>query len=245
MADVPLNLEMAHLGASEVYLDGRLLHRFGVVAKSRAEETGYNPNALPLGIVLHDGADHVLAVRYSNQWAADVNSFTARWLRRFGETPAGINGIGFRSRIGEFNGSGGSHGAGFGVRTYTLGYIVAETFIFFSFGVLHLFLFSFFARQRSNLFFGLSLLSFGLNDILFTYQLVGHYGFIKWYFLWLGLSITWFSAILALAAFVYTAFTTGIPRRMWLFLAGALFVTIWEHAWPVKYWSPCPRFIHS
>ena len=40
-----------------------------------AEETGYNPNDSPLGIVLHDGTDHVLAVRYSNQWAADVNSF--------------------------------------------------------------------------------------------------------------------------------------------------------------------------
>ncbi len=155
LADVPLNLEMAHLGASEVYLDGRLLHRFGVVAKSRAEETGYNPNDSPLGIVLHDGPDHVLAVRYSNQWAADVNSFPARWLMRFGETPAGINGIGFRSRIREFSATGAPHGAGFGVWAYTLGYIVAETFIFFSFGVLHLFLFAFFARQRSNLFFRL------------------------------------------------------------------------------------------
>ena len=238
LADVPLNLEMAHLGASEVYLDGRLLHRFGVVARSRSEETGYNPNASPLGIVLHDGADHVLAVRYSNQWAADANSFTARWLKRFGETPSGINGIGFRGRIREFGGTSTLYAAGYGIRTSTLGYIVAETFIFFSFGVLHLFLFAFFARQRSNLFFGLSLLTFGLNDLFFMYQLTGHYGFINWYFLWLGLSITWFSAILLLAAFVYTAFTSGLPRRMWLFLGGALLVTVWEHVWPVKYWSP-------
>ncbi len=238
LTDVPLNLEMAHLGASEVYLNGRLVHRFGVVGKSRAEETGHNPNASPLGIVLHTGTDHVLAVRYSNQWVADVNSFAAWWLTQFGETPAGINGIGFRSQIMEFSPTGAPRGAGFGLWTYTLGYIVAETFTFFSFGLLHLFLFAFFARQRSNLFFGLSLLSFGINDIFFMNQLAGHYGFIKWYFIWLGLSITWFSAILSLAAFVYTAFRTGLPRRMWFFLAGALFVTIWEHAWPVTYWSP-------
>jgi serine phosphatase RsbU (regulator of sigma subunit) len=238
LANVPLNLEMAHLGASEVYLNGKLLRRFGVVGNTRAEEAGFNPNALPLGIVLQAGAEQVIAVRYSNQQAADVNSWLALWVRRFGETYSGISGIGFHSRLREFGDILSRSGAGYGGRTYTLSYIAAETFAYFSFGILYLLLFAFFARQRSNLFFGLSLLSFGLNDLVFTTILTAHYGFTEWYLLWWGLTLTWFPAILALMAFVYSAFTPGVPRRMWLFVAGILFVAFWEHVWPVKNWSP-------
>ena len=36
LANVPLNLEMAHLGASEVYLNGKLIKRFGVVGDRKS-----------------------------------------------------------------------------------------------------------------------------------------------------------------------------------------------------------------
>src|SRR5215468_6788265 len=35
---LPLNLEMYHLGASEIYLDGRLIGRFGRVSREKADE---------------------------------------------------------------------------------------------------------------------------------------------------------------------------------------------------------------
>ena len=42
LANVALNLEMAQLGASEVYVHGKLVKRFGVVGKTSKEETVFN-----------------------------------------------------------------------------------------------------------------------------------------------------------------------------------------------------------
>ncbi|MBA4849093.1 GHKL domain-containing protein [Emticicia sp. BO119] len=52
------------MGASEIYLDGNLIHKLGVVSKNpEREQTDVNTTALP--IVLSDTNKHILAVRYS------------------------------------------------------------------------------------------------------------------------------------------------------------------------------------
>ena len=141
LANVPLNLEMAHLGASEVYLNGKLIRRFGVVGKTLAEETAYNPNALPLGVVLQAGTEQVIAVRYSNQQVADVNAFLARWLVSSGETPSDPGVIGFKSRVREFGVAVSQRGVGYGAWPFPFGYQAAEIAAFLSFGILYLLLF--------------------------------------------------------------------------------------------------------
>ena len=185
LANGALNLEMAHLGASEVYLNGKLIRRFGIVGKTLAEETAYNPNALPLGVVLQSGTEQVIAVRYSNQQAADVNSFLAWWLMRIVETPivVGISGIGFRSRVSEFGTTVSQSGMGYGTLPYPFGYITFQFAAFLSFGILHLLLFAFFARQRSNLFYGLFLLGYGTSFFLYIPLFSAHYGLIGYYLL--------------------------------------------------------------
>ncbi|MCG6962135.1 MAG: SpoIIE family protein phosphatase [Acidobacteria bacterium] len=52
-------------GASEMYLDGRLVARFGVVSADPALERPVYPNDF-VGIALQPGRRHVLAIRYSN-----------------------------------------------------------------------------------------------------------------------------------------------------------------------------------
>ncbi|MGI8655725.1 MAG: hypothetical protein ACR2LC_10950, partial [Pyrinomonadaceae bacterium] len=42
-ADVPLAFEMNHWGASEIFVDGVLVKRFGVVGASAETEQAYNP----------------------------------------------------------------------------------------------------------------------------------------------------------------------------------------------------------
>jgi two-component system, NtrC family, sensor kinase len=49
-ANEQLALQMWHWGASEVYLDGRLINRFGAVGASSDTEQAFNPNGLPVGI---------------------------------------------------------------------------------------------------------------------------------------------------------------------------------------------------
>ena len=243
LANVALNLEMAHHGASEVYLNGKLIKRFGIVGKMLAEETAYNPNALPLLVVLKTETEQVIAVRYSNQQLADVNSFLARWLLA-GENPFGFNGIGFGSRVREFDAAASQRGMGYGAWPFPFSFLAAETTAFLSFGILHLLLFAFFARQRSNLFYGLFLLGLGINIFFVILLLSAHYGLTGYYLLMEGLGITWFPALISLLAFLYSAFTPGLPRRIWLFLAGAFLLEFWGAVWPVKYWT-APAYLFN
>jgi serine phosphatase RsbU (regulator of sigma subunit) len=237
LSNVALNLEMAHLGASEVYLNGKLIKRFGVVGKTQAEETAINPNALPLLVVLQNGTEQIIAVRYSNQQVADVNSFLARWMLS-GESPFGFKGIGFSSRVREFDAAASQRRMGYGAWPSPFSFLATETTAFLSFGILHLLLFAFLARQRSNLFYGLFLFGFGINTFLLILLLSAHYGPTGFYLLlaW-GLGITWFPALISLVAFLYSAFTPGLPRRIWLLLAGAFLLEFWGAVWPVKYWT--------
>ncbi|MBS1810831.1 MAG: SpoIIE family protein phosphatase [Acidobacteria bacterium] len=237
LANQALNLEMAHLGASEIYVNGKLIRRFGVVGKMLAEETGFNPNALPLAVVLQADSEQVIAVRYSIQQAADPNSFFAWFMLQGGENANGIAGIGFHSRFREFGTTASQRGVGYGGWPFPFGYLAVQATAFLAFGILHLLLFAFFARQRSNLFYGLFLLGFGINDAVNVPYLAGHYGMTGFYLLLFVSTVAMQLLPLALLAFLYSAFTPGLPRRMWGFLAGALCVIFWWQVWPVKNWQ--------
>ncbi|MFN7926835.1 MAG: hypothetical protein U0Y68_02625 [Blastocatellia bacterium] len=65
LANQPLALVMVHYGASEIYLDGKLVERFGTVSTTPEAEVEYNPNTLPFSIVLDGRSEHVVAVRHS------------------------------------------------------------------------------------------------------------------------------------------------------------------------------------
>ena len=237
LANVPLNLEMAHLGASEVYLNGKLIKRFGVVGKTLAEETAYNPNGMPLIVVLQAGTEHLFAVRYSNQRTADLNSFLPWVLLRSGENPFGVNAIGLRSRVRESGAAANQGKIGYAPWPFPFSFLVAEATAFLAFGILHLLLFAFFAHQRSNLFYGLFLVGLGINTFILILLLSAHYGLTGCYLLGLALLLTWFPSLISLLAFLYSAFTSGLPRRLWFFPAGVLFMLLWGNVWPVKYWA--------
>ncbi len=65
MPATALGLRAEHYGASEIYLDGRLVARFGTVAATAEAERPVYPNDF-VGVALEPGTVHVLAVRYSN-----------------------------------------------------------------------------------------------------------------------------------------------------------------------------------
>jgi serine phosphatase RsbU (regulator of sigma subunit) len=60
-----LALGVEQLGASEVFLDGALVGRFGTVSARREEERAFRPRRF-VGIVLEPGVEHLLVVRFSN-----------------------------------------------------------------------------------------------------------------------------------------------------------------------------------
>lgn len=61
----PLAIVIDHLGASEIYLDGRLLMRSGTIGVPDSIEP-FNTKSYPYGFSVPDTGTHVIAVRYAN-----------------------------------------------------------------------------------------------------------------------------------------------------------------------------------
>jgi two-component system NtrC family sensor kinase len=61
----PVALHMAHFGTSEIFLDGKLIQRYGTVGNSMENEVIYVPRQ-PVIITFDDQAYHKLLVHYSN-----------------------------------------------------------------------------------------------------------------------------------------------------------------------------------
>jgi signal transduction histidine kinase len=59
-------LNISQRGASEIYLDGKLIHQFGKVSSNKDEVVYYNPSREILQLPLEKGKEQVLAVRYVN-----------------------------------------------------------------------------------------------------------------------------------------------------------------------------------
>jgi hypothetical protein len=78
-------------GASEIYIDGRQLVKFGDITD--ANVTDYNPNSLPIPFRFDRAGEHTIAVRFASSAFGDVSSGTTRWLMRGGYSP------GFRCRF--------------------------------------------------------------------------------------------------------------------------------------------------
>ncbi len=64
--------------ASEVYLDGQLLYRFGTVSTNPDYVRAYNPNAA-FSLPLRPASEHILAVRFACEPGLDYNRTYLRW----------------------------------------------------------------------------------------------------------------------------------------------------------------------
>ena len=229
LANQPLALVMVHYGASEIYLDGKLVERFGTVGATPETEVAYNPNTQPFGIVLNGQSEHVLAMRHSCQAMRNLDGGWGRLLARQGIKP------GLRSATNRTI----SYGAGFGIRLAELKQALAEqdflqsrsgfaqmrVALFLAIGLLHLLLYWFYPRQRANLFFGL----FACVAASFSLSLLALFAS--------HLNVTWITAFFVaimlafnlspalLLGFIYAAFAVRPSRWFWgWLLVGVLYV---------------------
>lgn len=63
--DKPVAFVVNQIGASEIYLNGRLLQRFGTVSKKPEQLETFNPKDKPLIVQLSEGKQQEIAVRYA------------------------------------------------------------------------------------------------------------------------------------------------------------------------------------
>jgi hypothetical protein len=215
----PLALVMVHYGASEVYLDGKLVQRFGTVGTTPDTEVAYNPNTLPINIVLDTRGEHVLAVRHSCMEMRDLSGGWGKWIARQSTRPV----------VSAYANRTNNYGAGFGVRLVEAGqardeqvrrragggFYLLNFGLLLAIGLLHLLLFWFYPRQRANLFFGMFACASAASNIVYYRWSLSHQS-ATGILLQNGTNNTLsLLALGTLLVFMYTAFAKRIPQRFW------------------------------
>ena len=212
--NTPLALTVAfQAGASEIFLDGKMIYQFGTVATTETEEKTYmeqNPKVISFG----PGANHLLAVRYSN--------YSAEHFKKW-DLP-----IGFRLNIGNLNQS---------VETRTdyvrkatifqMIWSIAPAFLALQF----LMLFLFYPRFKENLYF--SIFTGGIAIMAFFYVQTNFFtslqqtGF-STRMLGLGLNVMAVFGVRCL----YSLFYTKLPKQFFILLAAGLGVAVYYWVYP-------------
>lgn len=135
----PMAVCFKQLGASEVYFDGKLIKKYGVIMDS-LHSVYFNPQELPLVFTVKDTGIHVLAVRFANFNASDN-------YRNFNFETAGFNAtIGTYEQLIE-------HFENRVIYSSLVLLLLIGLFVVLS--LLHLLLFLFYRTDRSNLYFSL------------------------------------------------------------------------------------------
>lgn len=208
LAREPLALHLFHWGASEIYLDGKLIRSFGKIAADGDAngEVEENPIALPVPMMFETSGEHVIAVRYSLSAARDLSKGTGAWLAR-GLFSAGINVF-----VQNANGA---------VKD-TVEYIRdASRYKFFigvsyAFALLHFLLFLFYRQERANLFYSLFVFNLANGSLFFNIVNGGSQTAVVSAVLFILFASSYAAALLALQAFLYEAFTPRFSKLFWL-----------------------------
>ena len=231
LANQPLALVMVHYGASEIYLDGKLIERFGTVGTTPESEVTYNPNTLPINIVLDGRGEHVLVVRHSCMEMRELSGGWGKWIARQSGRPV----------VSAYANRTNNYGAGFGVWLMEAGqardeqvtkragggFYLLNFGLLLAIGLLHLLLFWFYPRLRANLFFGLFACSSAASNIVYYRWSLSHQS-ATGILLQNGVNNTLsLFALGTLLAFMYSAFAERIPRWFWVWMiAAALYIPV-------------------
>ena len=208
----PLAIYIVQKGASEIYLDGKLVSKYGIVGSIGSEETGVSTITAPPGFIIFSKSAHVISVRFSS-------------LSILHNRPPGITDLGFVVAIG--NATTATQQGQKNLKFFRTIEILAIA-IPLTFSLLHFLLFLFAGRIRSNLYFAVFTFVIALWGILehesfFTVDLQTA----------LTLKRLWpvYAALAPLTGirFLYALFYPRIPKHFWVFtfLAFVLAVVSW------------------
>ena len=198
--NLPLALQVTYqAGASEIYLDGELIYKFGTVGIRKEEEKPYWERK-PQVISFSGKTDHVIAVRYSNF-----------------SSPESIPIRGFGLRLTELNPNIKRHVTIVReVTTFQMVWTAISIFMMLQ----HLLLFVFYPRARENFYFAISIGSIGAFVFL-GFQLVFLATSVtQMLFLLQVLACVYVLMFLAGILFLYTLFYPKLPKLSWFFLMG-------------------------
>jgi hypothetical protein len=201
-----LALLVSQNGASEIYLNGKLIHTFGKIdIKNSDKEERYDPQFLPVDIRF-EKRNNLLAVRYANATAIENCKKNPRFS------------AGFAIRIGRLTEAIESK--------YVSSLIITSIFIFYftfflALGFLHLMLFLFYRANKANLYYSIFAVAFGI-DFLFlsVFQTIFYPDVLV--ALETPFALLSYIYMPALIAMLYSIFNKKILKIFWLWFAIAV-----------------------
>lgn len=129
-------------GASEIYIDGHLIHEFGHTDKSPGNEIPYDPHGTPISLYLDSSSVHLIAIRYS--YSSLLKNFD-----KFGKI---FDKMGLTVSIGNSN---------YDIREFDENKQINSSILFslsgilFALALLHFFMYVFYKNKRENLYYSL------------------------------------------------------------------------------------------
>lgn len=206
IVEKPMAFTLKQTGASEIYLDGKLIKTFGTI-KDSAGCVYYNPQELPFVVMLNSSKEHVIAVRYANYDATynskNYNSPSAGFQLLIGEADSLINQYQFKS-------------------IFLSVVLIALLGIFFVLCLLHLFMYVFYPLSKSNLYFSLLMFCAALGCLIGFISFFNNHPGLVFKFKYLNNYLFCFGSI-SLSFFINNLFTKGnkIRRGIILTIAAA------------------------
>lgn len=210
----PLAFNLRQAGASEIYLDGKLLYRFGVVGRSKKDEQKWFGDRNPNVLTFSSPPRHLLALRYSN--------FEPARFSRLGFYPGfQLTLIDMKSAFAQ-------------ARRFETSQMIFAT-ILAALAFLHLVLFLFYPRFQENLFYALS--TIGVGGVWFA-NCEGFQAIARERFLFFS-GISNVSQVVAIAFGLLLANSLlgkRFPKRTIVYLISGAAIMIWGMIEPGRYY---------
>lgn len=209
----PLALHLWQTGASEIYLDGKLIYKFGKVGSTKENEVSFE-DMNPKVIIFDSKPNHLLSVRYSN--------FTIDYYNH-----KKIYG-GFIIYLGELNKL-------FSIRADYIRSSTISQMIFTSvpaaFALMHLFLFFFYPKFKENFYYAVCMLGFSVITFA-EYQTIHSISVAQIIlFIQIG-NVAKYIAIIFGLFMVYSMSLNRIPKYSLFFIIPGTIVSVWTTIQP-------------
>ncbi len=138
--EIPIAVLVEQDGASQIFIDGKLIQSFGTVSADVKKEIPYNPNNIPHSFRYGKPGEHILAVRYSNH---NYRNFFEKY---------GHDSPGFRISLSKQDNS--------VVNTFlntmeNFVFLIVLAIFFLTLSFVHLLFFLFYRKQRTNIYYSI------------------------------------------------------------------------------------------
>jgi len=145
----PVAMGITHMGASQIYLDGKLIRSFGTIGDAKSS-VYLDPQEVPFIFTIPSPGEHLLAVRYAN-----FNTRKNYKIHKY-------NMAGFRMIIGDVDNM--IHHRD--LKNIAVSVLMLLAGIFIALTFLHLFIYLYNRAERSNLYFSIFLFCLAMGFII-------------------------------------------------------------------------------